>query len=260
VAFFAQLGLRWFSTQEDCWTIEIEIVQSLFIMQLPRRRTLIPMRLLTQVASWLIVSFFWHFAQLPVLAQNAPVDTNQVSSSPRPDALNTSTASDSGSKMSNASTSPKPDALNTSIVPDSGGKLSSKEQIESEGYFSSSLLPISLAFVVGVCGAWCFYSGVRYGLIDRTSRKAILQHLPDKEIPLLFCFLGGIVAAVFQAAQPHVFAPIQAFVLGATWPSVVTRIMSGSGSGSGLTEMDPRDIKPPAGNKAVAEPEVVMKA
>lgn len=57
----------------------------------------------------------------------------------------------------------------------------------------------------------------------------------------IFCGFGGVVALVFQLADVGKLVPIQAFVLGATWPSVVTRVMSPSaptegsgGSGGGL--------------------------
>ena len=45
---------------------------------------------------------------------------------------------------------------------------------------------------------------------------------------LIFCLFGGLVALVFQLADMTDLIPIQAFVLGATWPSVVTRVMAGS--------------------------------
>ncbi|MDQ4124242.1 MAG: hypothetical protein M3134_01400 [Actinomycetota bacterium] len=43
-----------------------------------------------------------------------------------------------------------------------------------------------------------------------------------------FVFFGGGVAAAFQLAQPDVFAPVQSLVLGATWPTVISQIMSRS--------------------------------
>lgn len=101
--------------------------------------------------------------------------------------------------------------------------------------------------------------GVYLGFISRQSRAGILEYLERRsrfrasydegavgaEVPLKpprarwlcvgwFCLLGGLVAAVFQAAQVESFMPIQAFVLGATWPSVVTRVMAGGDPGQGL--------------------------
>jgi hypothetical protein len=47
---------------------------------------------------------------------------------------------------------------------------------------------------------------------------------------------------VFQWAQADVLAPIQAFVLGATWPSVVTRIMTGSAPAPGSLSQTPAPV------------------
>lgn len=93
---------------------------------------------------------------------------------------------------------------------------------------------ILAAALIGTLGALAFYAGVKFGFISRDTRKTLLEFLPDSAVGIAvrsrkhFYFMGGIVAAIFQWAQPDVLAPIQAFVLGATWPSVVTRIMSGS--------------------------------
>jgi hypothetical protein len=45
----------------------------------------------------------------------------------------------------------------------------------------------------------------------------------------VFVAFGSMVAFVFQFAQGAIFAPIQAFVLGASWPSVVAQILARSG-------------------------------
>lgn len=94
------------------------------------------------------------------------------------------------------------------------------------------LLNIMAAVLIGGLGALAFYAGVKFGFISPESRKNLLSYLPEARTArpsrTHFYFLGGVVAGIFQWAQPDVLAPIQAFVLGATWPSVVTRIMSGS--------------------------------
>jgi len=46
---------------------------------------------------------------------------------------------------------------------------------------------------------------------------------------LAFVALGGGIALVFQWAQGVVFAPIQALVLGATWPTVISNFLAKSG-------------------------------
>jgi hypothetical protein len=94
------------------------------------------------------------------------------------------------------------------------------------------ILNIVAAALIGFAGASAFFAGVRFGFISSESRDQMLRYLkhpPNPRIDRMFFYsFGGIVAAIFQWAQPDVLAPIQAFVLGATWPSVVTRIMSGS--------------------------------
>ena len=75
------------------------------------------------------------------------------------------------------------------------------------------------------------------GFIERTAREELLLHLNDEAersrtlLRFIYFFFGGIVAGVFQVAQPETLAPIQAFVLGITWPSVVSRSMTSPSSG-----------------------------
>ena len=79
--------------------------------------------------------------------------------------------------------------------------------------------------------------GSFFGLIAADSRPALLKYLEDQMGPpqvrrhrerLLYGLFGGFVAGVFQMAQYQTLAPIQALVLGATWYSVITNIMTGS--------------------------------
>jgi hypothetical protein len=98
------------------------------------------------------------------------------------------------------------------------------------------------AMMIGFLGAGAYYIGVYTGFIERSSREYVLLFLSkdvNKKPPIMFYhgffffFFGGVVAAIFQWAQADTLAPIQAFVLGITWPSVVSRSMSGQ-SGGGL--------------------------
>jgi hypothetical protein len=112
------------------------------------------------------------------------------------------------------------------------------------------ILNILAAVFIGSLGALAFYAGVRFGFISPESRRVVLLYLPElrhaRPSRAYFYFLGGIVAGIFQWAQPDVLAPIQAFVLGATWPSVVTRIMSGSSSLPPAPSVDDILNKPPS--------------
>lgn len=87
---------------------------------------------------------------------------------------------------------------------------------------------ILFAVVIGFCGAMAFYIGVYYGFIAKESRTDITKYIVSRQSVAVFAAFGGIVAGVFQWAQGETLAPIQAFVLGATWPSVVTSIMPSS--------------------------------
>lgn len=118
---------------------------------------------------------------------------------------------------------------------------------------------VAAALVAGVVGAWAFYLGVSSGLISRNARKSILQHLETRKLPFWLC--GGAVAAVFQAAQPSVFAPIQAFVLGASWPSVVSQLMSGQGrsqSFADLVDTDPANVPAPESGTTASDGQVMI--
>jgi hypothetical protein len=129
------------------------------------------------------------------------------------------------------------------------------------------VMNVLLAGIVGTLGALSFYYGVYTGFINPESREKTLKYFSGPVwIKLhytgMFCLLGGVVAAVFQAAQASTFAPIQAFVLGATWPSVVTRIMSGAAeptrSGRELADAPPATIPRPTSSKTAADAEVII--
>jgi hypothetical protein len=99
-------------------------------------------------------------------------------------------------------------------------------------------LNLILTFVIGVAGSGAYYFAVYIGLIGRRSdgkRSEAAKYLVREDDSiylirlLLFLFFGGIVSLVFQLPQASAFAPIQAFVLGATWPSVVDRMIANDG-------------------------------
>lgn len=132
------------------------------------------------------------------------------------------------------------------------------------------ILNVGLAFIVGSLGAGAFFYGVFCGFISKSTRQSLLEYLVDsnsgkmKGAILVFCSFGGVVAAVFQAPQASFFAPIQAFVLGATWPSVVTQMMSGNSQPPGLVALANAPASqipvPKTGGTATAtDAEVVIK-
>lgn len=93
---------------------------------------------------------------------------------------------------------------------------------------------IVFAFLIGFLGALAYYLAAYFNFIGANSRGQIRSLMRKYREYLGFYLMGGVVAAVFQAAQPNAFAPIQAFVLGATWPSVVVRMLSGTAGDSML--------------------------
>ena len=142
-----------------------------------------------------------------------------------------------------------------------------KVVIEFSAWDAKGIINVILAGFVGILGAISFYYGVYTGFIGRESRMNTLQYLSGTLTNRLhytgmFFVLGGVVAAVFQAAQHETFAPIQAFVLGATWPSVVTRIMSGQATGvesaKSLADAPSSDIPAVTPNKSAADAQVVI--
>jgi hypothetical protein len=125
-----------------------------------------------------------------------------------------------------------------------------------------SVANVFFAMLIGFAGAMAFYAGVYFGFIAPESRNDITKYIVSSRSINTFALLGGVVAGVFQWAQPDVLAPIQAFVLGATWPSVVTRIMSGSTSAPPpLTATDIVNAKPAssaAGGGQASKAEVLI--
>jgi hypothetical protein len=83
------------------------------------------------------------------------------------------------------------------------------------------------SFLIGLIGALCFCWGIKYEFIESTT-KGVPSYMATSLDMLLFCSLGGLVALVFQSPQADTLTPIQAFVLGATWPSVVNRVIAGN--------------------------------
>jgi hypothetical protein len=83
------------------------------------------------------------------------------------------------------------------------------------------------AFVIGVFGSWAFVVAVGGGFVDHRSKVAIQAMSSSPGVISLYLFLGGIISGVFQLGSPNAFAPIQALVLGVTWPSVISQYLAG---------------------------------
>jgi len=83
----------------------------------------------------------------------------------------------------------------------------------------SNPIPVQ-AFVVGMVGSAAYYIALRLGFVGGEQRKTLLK-LFTPGMVFWFCVFGGSVAMVFQLAQISNFAPVQALVLGITWPVLV---------------------------------------
>jgi uncharacterized membrane protein len=96
------------------------------------------------------------------------------------------------------------------------------------------------AIVLGAIGSGAYLTALMLGFLGEA---ALSQLRPKFEVIrgtparsqlglfrlLLFVFFGSGVAIAFQLPQGGTFAPVQAFVLGATWPTVVSQILAKTG-------------------------------
>jgi len=85
------------------------------------------------------------------------------------------------------------------------------------------------AFVLGTAASAAFYMGVDMQLIDSASRPQLTNYLRQNFLAkILYFMFGGFVAAVVQLTSPEAFSPIQALVLGATWPAFIASQVRGA--------------------------------
>ena len=89
------------------------------------------------------------------------------------------------------------------------------------------------ALIIGFLGSLAYYTAVYFKFIGGKEeyRKLILSpFINDNGKTRVFrlawyCFIGGFIAVVFQLPQ-LAFAPIQSFILGCSWPSIVVPFLS----------------------------------
>lgn len=93
------------------------------------------------------------------------------------------------------------------------------------------------SFLVGCIGSGAYFTALYFKFVGRSDaqRKIILDPFiryendePKVSIRKVvwYCCLGGSIAVVFQYSVPN-FVAIQSFIIGATWPSVVSQFLSG---------------------------------
>lgn len=95
-----------------------------------------------------------------------------------------------------------------------------------------------LAAVVGSIGSTAYLIALWVGLVGRgDGKERVLIHFRKLwflKVPL-FVGGGGAVAMVFQLPEGKLI-PVQAFIIGCTWPAVVSNYLSGRQSGEGEAE------------------------
>ena len=120
---------------------------------------------------------------------------------------------------------------------------------------------IAGAISIGIIGSAAYLTALFLGFLGEAPLKAlrprfeVLRGTP----PIVklagwrftaFIVFGGFVAAVFQLAQGTTFAPVQALVLGATWPTVISQILAKTGETDAdkIVELANRIAGRPAGS------------
>ena len=103
---------------------------------------------------------------------------------------------------------------------------------------SSAVQSLIGAFIVGMIGSGAYYSALKLGFIN----SEWIEGKFNRWWKLVgFVFLGGAVATVFQLPQADTFTAIQSFVLGITWPFIVSQYVSRAQEDSGvLSEIEKR--------------------
>jgi hypothetical protein len=88
------------------------------------------------------------------------------------------------------------------------------------------------AALIGGAGSLAYFSALFFGFIQGEEILAKLWPAPrtihwiNKTLRVLwFVIIGGAVAFIFQLPQGDL-APIQAFIMGTTWPTIVAQILT----------------------------------
>jgi hypothetical protein len=96
---------------------------------------------------------------------------------------------------------------------------------------------VSGALIVGAVGSSAYMGALFLGFLgdqtlsqfksrfQRADRVTGLPVLSQLRLGMFVAF-GALIAVVFQLAQGGTFAPVQALVLGATWPTVISQILT----------------------------------
>src|SRR4051812_34424808 len=91
----------------------------------------------------------------------------------------------------------------------------------------SSIGNVVLAFVIGGIGSAAYLATLVFRFATGPLSDQVMPHLLTRRGRLVFTSIGGLVAVVFQMPQLAQLSPIQAFVLGITWPMLVNQYIAG---------------------------------
>ena len=102
------------------------------------------------------------------------------------------------------------------------------------GSLADNLTPW-FAFVIGAIGSFTYLMAVAVGFVakDPSARERILAGFRGESHPqtlakwVTYVVCGGFVAMIFQLPETKLVA-IQAFIIGCTWPAVVSNYLSGA--------------------------------
>jgi len=91
------------------------------------------------------------------------------------------------------------------------------------------------SLLIGMIGSLSYYISLRLGFLQG---EKVLSNLQAHHGAVWFVLTGGLVALVFQLAQLATFAPVQSFVLGITWPTLISQYLAGKGKPTILDEIE----------------------
>lgn len=93
--------------------------------------------------------------------------------------------------------------------------------------------PAAWAALIGAAGSLAYFTGLYFGFLLNESIRDQLWPSPRQANLVTrlfrvawFAFIGGAVAFVFQLPETNL-APIQAFIVGTTWPTIVSQVLTG---------------------------------
>lgn len=164
-----------------------------------------------------LASLLFLLATHPTEAVQAPAPTNAVEHG--------ASSSANGSDTVSPPTTSSPGAEQEKAIATDDGRRPLSEMASPWWAVAIGALG-GLAYIVA---AWSGFVGK-----DETSRERVLkyfQRAPFVLVPM-YVATAGCVAMVFQVPEKYL-VPIQAFILGCTWPAVVANYLSGRQSGDG---------------------------